>query len=255
MWELNGFQRINTGVFATVDSSLRLLGAGSFDWDRSADLLFLNTTTRDVRMWRMDGRTVLHDNYVVTINSLDWKVAGMADFNADGKTELLWINDKLSGPPGNIAIWELDGPTLVNGYPFATYDPQYEIQRTGDVTGDGRADIIWRHKQTGALRLWEMRGRTIVSDRPFHYIPGDLAWQMQSSVGDYNGDGREELLWRNVSAGNPWTGSAAMWELRDGTTLVNGFSIGTSPSPGPCSSPTSDERTCTARPEPTTALR
>ena len=65
---------------------------------------------------------------------------GAADFNGDGKSDILWQND--SGLP---AIWTMDGTNLPgwNGRP----EPRTVrgiSKHAADFNGDGKADILWQ---------------------------------------------------------------------------------------------------------------
>jgi hypothetical protein len=54
----------------------------------------------------------------------------------------------------------------------------WQIAGVGDLDGDGKADLIWRHSQTGDVSAWLMDGAT-VKQAPV-VAPGvPLAWQIQ----------------------------------------------------------------------------
>ena len=91
---------------------------------------------------------------------------------------------------------------------------EWVIQGVGDVNGDGYADFIWRHQNTGSTAVWLMNGsgaRQGVS-RPGGAI---LEWVIQG-VGDVNGDGYADFIWRHQN-----TGSTAVW-LMNGSGLRQG---------------------------------
>ena len=80
---------------------------------------------------------------------------------------------------------------------------------TGDFNGDGRADILWR-SDAGQLSNWlgKANGGFVGNDaNAFNSVP--LDWQVVGT-GDYNGDGREDILWRNAITGelSDWLGQA-----------------------------------------------
>jgi hypothetical protein len=45
----------------------------------------------------------------------DWHVIGAADFNGDGKADILWQNDD-----GQAAIWMMDGLTRIGAGPVGS---------------------------------------------------------------------------------------------------------------------------------------
>jgi len=55
----------------------------------------------------MNGATKVADQSVSNMG-LDWKIAATADFNGDGKTDILWRNDF-----GSVAIWTMNGGVKV----------------------------------------------------------------------------------------------------------------------------------------------
>jgi|GEM_PF-4709013 len=69
-----------------------------------------------------------------------------------------------------------------------------------DSNGDGRAEIIWRHYQTGTNAIYQldqgMRVQSIVSLNTV-----DTSWHL-AGEGDFNGDGKTDLFWRHASGAN-----------------------------------------------------
>jgi hypothetical protein len=84
-----------------------------------------------------------------------------------------------------------------------------------DFNGDGRSDILWRHR-SGVLSEWLMNGSTIID----HGSPGDVTtdWTIVG-VGDFNGDGTADILWRHSS------GTVYEW-LLNGSTIIDHGSPG-----------------------------
>jgi len=136
----------------------------------------------------------------------DWNVAGTGDFNGDGRDDILWRHDS-----GQITAW-LGTATggFVNNHAnsSATNSLNWTIAGTGDFNGDGRDDILWRNS-TGAVTNWlgTASGGFVSND-------SNALAQMASSwaivgTGDYNGDGRDDILWRNANGAlTDWLGKA-----------------------------------------------
>ena len=159
---------------------------------------------------------------------------------------------------GSLATWFMNANgTVSNSATLAgSPDPGWSVQGIGDFNGDGYADILWRHAcdggqlnstqctessgfqntSTGTVSIWLMQGSTIIGSIPIADLPGDAnvnfitwygeafsngqadGWTIQA-IGDYNGDGTSDIVWRQSGSG-----SVAMW-LMSGTT--NSTSIGT----------------------------
>jgi hypothetical protein len=47
----------------------------------------------------------------------------------------------------------------------------------GDLTGDGKADILWRHNGNGGVHVWEMNGTTAVRGINLPVVT-DLNWRI-----------------------------------------------------------------------------
>ena len=92
-----------------------------------------------------------------------WHVAAAADFNGDGKADILWQND--SGRP---AIWTMDGTNhhrLERLCPIA--GPAWHVAEAADFNGDGKSDILWQH-DSGLPAIWTMDGTNITAGT---YLP------------------------------------------------------------------------------------
>ena len=84
-----------------------------------------------------------------------WHVAAAADFNGDGKSDILWQND--SGLP---AIWTMDGTNLTAGAALPNPGPTWHVAAAADFNGDGKSDILWQN-DSGLPAIWTMDGTTI----------------------------------------------------------------------------------------------
>ena len=135
-------------------------------------------------------------------------ITGSNDFNGDGKSDILWLNDY-----GSIALWQMNGATVTSGNLTSTpsIDPSWNNTGTGDFNGDGKSDILWRNT-SGAVAIWQMDGATVTSSNLTSTPSLDDSWKT-AGTGDFNGDGQSDILWRNTN------GAVVVWQM-DGNTIT-----------------------------------
>src|SRR5258705_361146 len=105
----------------------------------------------------MDG-TNLTIRVALTNVGPSWHVKAAADFNRDGKADILWQND--SGLP---AIWLMNGLNPVAEAAVGSNPgPSWHIKAADDFNGDGKSDILWQH-DNGLTSIWTMHGTNIDS--------------------------------------------------------------------------------------------
>jgi hypothetical protein len=94
----------------------------------------------------------------VPVNS-GWQIAGIGDFNDDGKSDILWQNSN----DGTVAIWEMNGfqITAAGGVGAVAPNSGWQIVGTGDYFGDGHGGILWQNTANNAIGVWEMNGLQI----------------------------------------------------------------------------------------------
>jgi hypothetical protein len=127
------------------------------------------------------------------------------DYNADGKSDLLWRNTS----NGYVAMWLMNGALALSAGIIFDSDATWVPKGKGDFNGDGKCDIVWQRSTTGAVAMWFMNGLSTIGTG---YVSGGPASSAIAGVGDFNGDGYADLLWRGAD------GSVTM-------TLMNGSSI------------------------------
>lgn len=181
------------------------------------ELFWQHQASGELSMWRMLGLT-LGDGAPLTpdrVTDTDWRIEATGDFNGDRQSDLVWRNRA----SGAIAAWLMNDGIQLQGVPLGpglVTDTDWRIAATGDFNGDGKRDIIWQHDGTGAFAAWMMNGTSMIDGVPL--TPAfvvDTNWKIVGS-GDFNGDGRADLVWRHNTEG-----LVAIW-LMGGTTLIDG---------------------------------
>jgi FG-GAP-like repeat len=138
-----------------------------------------------------------------------WHVMGDADFDFDGKSDILWQNDD-----GTPAIWLMNGMNLLAaGLVVANPGPTWHIKGSGDFNNDGRSDILWQNDD-GTPAIWLMDGMNLLAAGLVGTNPGP-AWHIVGS-GDYDIDQRSDILWQNDD------GTPAIWTMNGLSVLAAG---------------------------------
>lgn len=225
MWLMNGFNFLSTAWLAPIWWDMpnwQIVGTGDFDGDGKTDILWWNASTGQLGIWFMNGTSFKYYqdiSYIVT--DTNWQVAGVGDFNGDGKADILWRDQST----GQVGIWLMDAATIASSQIIWTVsDLNWQIEGVGDFNGDGYADIFWRNKSTGQNGVWLMNGFTI-SLAGMSYTVTDQNWQV-AGVGDFNGDGKSDLLWTDSA-----TGQVGIW-LMNGTNYASYGFAQTTVAPG-----------------------
>lgn len=203
---INGFTEVSHPIAAsTINGDPDVVRVGDYNGDGRDDLLFY---------WSHDGTN--HFFFGNTDSTFTWVLAPIAtttingdpeqvvvgDYNGDGRDDLMfnWSHDGTNhfffGNTDGSFTWvpSLIAASTINGDP--------EVVRAGDYNGDGRDDLMfnWSHDGTNHFFF----GNT---DSTFTWVSAPIATSAINGdpdkvvVGDYNGDGRDDLMFYWLTAG------------------------------------------------------
>jgi hypothetical protein len=210
----------------TSDAVYTSLGTVHTDWDIAAiadfsgdgrpDFLWQNTRTGERGFWFVDWdeRPTAYMgiwNRPTLISAADyrplatippeWDIAAAADFNQDGKADILWQNTRT----GERGFWLMQGTNWDGAFlALPTVLPEWEIAAAADFNREGELeshpDILWQNRRTGQRGLWLM-DRTRWDGAYRELLSVSPEWDM-AGAGDVNADGRPDILWQDTVTGD-----------------------------------------------------
>ena len=191
--------------------------ASDLNADGKGDLLWHHQATGELYVWLMNGTVAASGSYLspARVADLGWQIRGLADFNADGKLDVLWHHQTT----GDLYVWLMAGTSVSSGAyltPSRGTDIGWQVKGVADLNGDARPDLLWQNQSGGEFSVWLMNGVTrssTVATTPAALT--DPQWQIRG-LADFNGDGQPDVLWHHQA-----TGDLYVWFM-SGTSATGG---------------------------------
>jgi hypothetical protein len=217
---LPSFQFSDGTPIWNVPVGYSLVGTGDLNGDGYADIVWQHQSTGNLYAWMMHGITIIATPAlsIPSVGNMGWQVRGVGDVNGDGRADLIFQNTA----DGSLAVWLMNGETVTStmwitdgsGNRLAVADTNWVIAGVGDLNHDGKGDLVWQNRSTGALGGWTMSGNVVQAMQNLSpaWVPPDYKI---GGVGDVNGDGVADLIWIRQSTGEVFvwcmSGANAWW--------------------------------------------
>ena len=172
-----------------------------FNGDGTPDLVFQNDTTRQVLVWYLSGPpadSLVGWDWLATTGVTGWRLVSTADFNGDGKPDLVWQNDSTR----QVLVWYMGGSL---GNTFLWWDwlapsalDSWRLVAAVDLNRDGKPDLVWQNDATFQVVVWYMggpNGNSFLGSDSLA-MSGVDGWRLMAT-GDFDGDGTPDLVWQN----------------------------------------------------------
>jgi serralysin len=190
-----GVQNNGDNSYLQLSPNLTVMGIGDFNGDNRDDILF-RKADGTITNWLGTASGGFIDNSSNLFTTVDnaFKVVGVGDFNGDGRDDILFRS-------ANGAIFNFlgtaSGGVINNGDNIYTVvDNVWHVAGIGDFNGDGMDDILWRNDSGAIFYFLGTATGGVSNNGNASYSAMSLAWEI-AAIGDYNGDGRDDILWRN----------------------------------------------------------
>jgi hypothetical protein len=220
VWFMNG-ATLTSAAFTNPpglpDTNWRIVGTNDFNLDAQTDLLWRHAVSGQNVVWFMNGVNLVGGTFTTpsALTDTRWQMVGTGDFDRDGRPDILWRHDF----SGENVLWYMDGTVLTTRTfltPSALPDVRWKMAGVADFNGDGKPDILWHHQSSGEVVLWYMDGSVLTSGTfTSPSVLPDTRWHI-AAVGDYNADGRPDIVWHN-----DFSGQTVVWFM-DNATLIAG---------------------------------
>ena len=194
-----------TNVPPGVGSTWTAVGTGDITGDSISDVVWFEPSSGQVAIWIMSGSsTIASTTFPANVGAgSGWHIQAIGDMDGDSFDDILWRNTAT----GEVLVWYMksDG-TIDQPVSYGVIPLSYQVRALADVDGDWIKDIVWFEPSTGQVVIWKMNpGGSFTAWFPASVGAGS-GWDIYK-VGDFDGDGREDLFWRRTD------GTTAVWYM------------------------------------------
>jgi hypothetical protein len=170
--------------------------------DHRADVFWSNRTAQQADWWLMNGVGASYAGSMAVPSQ--YHVAGLGDFDGDGRGDILWEDGV------TIWLWHNEG----NGYSvqFVANHPGngWQIAGVGDLNGDNKVDIVWNNRTLQQADWWIMDG----ANWAYAGSKSVPAQYHVAAIADFDGDHHADILWEDGSTLWIWHADAAGFSIQ-----------------------------------------
>jgi hypothetical protein len=239
-WFSNGDGTFTTASTLAPPGNGWLPFLGDFNGDGKTDIMWCNANsangnscTNPAVFWFSKGDGTFTTASTIAPPGNFW-TPYLGDFNGDGKTDILWCNANSAN--GNsctnpAVFWFSNGDGTFTTASTIAPPGNLWIPYLGDFNGDGKTDVLWcnanyawKNSCTNPAVFWLSNGDGTFTTASTLSLPGN-GWTPY--LGDFNGDGKTDILWCNASFanGNSCTNPAVFWLSKGDGTFTTASSV------------------------------
>ncbi len=214
-WLMNGYTKEGGGLLnLAVPSSWVFVGAGATDASKKTFLFWRDTASGFFYVFKLSGHEVEPEGIIENAGpvSAEWQVLAIKDVDGDLDADVIFLNTTTK----MVSVWIMDNHSVISVTSLGS-SAGLTFIGSGDINGDRRGDLLWRD-DSGSVRSWMLNGALVWDDSAIGNASSvALAWSV-SAIGDLDGDGCDDIVWRNSS-----TGSVSAWRMTGSVRASGGL--------------------------------
>jgi hypothetical protein len=173
-----------------------------FDYDGQTDVLWYNGATGEIGPWYLSGSRIKDYAVIDKVSPawLGWKPVATADYNGDGRTDVLWYN----AATGELSAWYLAGTSVIGSalVDRVADDPAWVPIGSQDFDLDGQPDLLWSKPSTGEAEVWFLHGVAVGGSAMLNLVDDTTRGLALVATDDYNGDAMPDALFYGSATGS-----------------------------------------------------